>query len=88
LSGRGRHISEFEASLVYRVSSRTARAIQRNPVSKNQEKKWKETKERKYFPYTEENQLLRLALVPRLLPLFSITVLLNLRRDLKQSLKA
>jgi hypothetical protein len=27
---------EFEASLVYKVSSRTARAIQRNPVSKNQ----------------------------------------------------
>jgi hypothetical protein len=27
------HISEFEASLVYKVSSRTARAIQRNPVS-------------------------------------------------------
>jgi hypothetical protein len=25
--------SEFEASLVYRVSSRTARATQRNPVS-------------------------------------------------------
>jgi hypothetical protein len=35
LGGRGRQISEFEASLVYRVSSRTARAIQRNPVSKN-----------------------------------------------------
>jgi hypothetical protein len=32
---RGRWISEFEASLVYRVSSRTARATQRNPVSKN-----------------------------------------------------
>jgi hypothetical protein len=31
--------SEFEASLVYRVSSRKARAIQRNPVSKNQKKK-------------------------------------------------
>ena len=30
-------ISEFEASLVYRVSSRTARAIQRNPVSKNKQ---------------------------------------------------
>jgi hypothetical protein len=30
----GRRISEFEASLVYKVSSRTARAIQRNPVSK------------------------------------------------------
>jgi hypothetical protein len=28
-------ISEFEASLVYRVSSRTAKATQRNPVSKN-----------------------------------------------------
>jgi hypothetical protein len=35
LEGRGRQISEFEASLVYRVSSRTARAItQRNPISK------------------------------------------------------
>ena len=47
-AGIGRQISEFEASLVYevsskmaslvyKVSSRTAsRAIQRNPVSKNQ----------------------------------------------------
>jgi hypothetical protein len=35
LGGRDRQISEFEASLVYKVSSRTARAIQRNPVSKN-----------------------------------------------------
>ena len=26
---------EFEASLVYKVSSKTARAIKRNPVSKN-----------------------------------------------------
>jgi hypothetical protein len=34
LGGRGRQLSEFEASLVYRVSSRTARATQRNPVSK------------------------------------------------------
>jgi hypothetical protein len=33
LGGRGRRISEFEASLVYIVSSRTARATQRNPVS-------------------------------------------------------
>jgi hypothetical protein len=38
LGGRGRQISEFEASLVYKVSSRTARAIQRKPVSKNQTK--------------------------------------------------
>jgi hypothetical protein len=29
---------EFEASLVYKVSSRTARATQRNPVSKNKNK--------------------------------------------------
>jgi hypothetical protein len=32
LGGRGRKISEFEACLVYRVSSRTARATQRNSV--------------------------------------------------------
>jgi hypothetical protein len=36
LGGRGRQISEFEASLVYRVSSRAARAIQRNLVLKKQ----------------------------------------------------
>jgi hypothetical protein len=35
LGGRGRLISEFKASLVYKVSSRTSRAIQRNPVLKN-----------------------------------------------------
>jgi hypothetical protein len=45
LGGRGRQISEFEASLVYRVSSRTARATQRNPVSKNQKEKRKRKKE-------------------------------------------
>jgi hypothetical protein len=40
--GRQRQqISEFEASLVYKVSSRIARAIQRNPVSKNQKIKTK-----------------------------------------------
>ena len=38
MRGRGRQISEFKASLVYRVSSRTARAIQINPVSKNKNK--------------------------------------------------
>jgi hypothetical protein len=32
---RGKWISEFEASLVYKVGSWTARAIQRNPVLKN-----------------------------------------------------
>jgi hypothetical protein len=40
-------ISEFEASLVCKVISRTARAIQRNPVSKNQKRKKKERKRKK-----------------------------------------
>jgi hypothetical protein len=35
---RGRRTSEFEVSLLYRVSSRTARATQRNPVLKNKTK--------------------------------------------------
>ena len=38
LRGRGRRLSEFEASLVYRVSSKTARAVWRNPVSKKKPK--------------------------------------------------
>jgi hypothetical protein len=42
LGGRSRWISEFEASLVYKVSSRTARATQRNPVLKNQKERKKE----------------------------------------------
>jgi hypothetical protein len=48
--GRGKWIkwiSEFEASLVYKVSSRTARAIQRNPVSKNQKKKKKKVRNKR-----------------------------------------
>jgi hypothetical protein len=39
LGGRGKQISEFEASLVYKVSSRAARAIQRNPVLEKKKKK-------------------------------------------------
>jgi hypothetical protein len=46
LGGRGSRISEFEESLVYRVSYRTARATQRNPVSKNKTKQNK-TKQNK-----------------------------------------
>jgi hypothetical protein len=41
LGGRGRWISEFEASLVYRVSSRTARATQRKTLSREKNKKQK-----------------------------------------------
>jgi Ser-tRNA(Ala) deacylase AlaX len=39
LGGRGRRISEFKVSLVYKVSSRTARTIQRKPVSKTKQNK-------------------------------------------------
>jgi hypothetical protein len=52
LGGRGRRISEFEASLVYRVSSRTVRATQRNPVLKNKTKQNK-TKQNK----TKQNKV-------------------------------
>jgi hypothetical protein len=49
LGGKGRQISEFKASLVNKVSSRTARAIQRNPVSKqtNKQTNKQNQKERK-----------------------------------------
>jgi hypothetical protein len=53
LGGRGRRISEFEASLVYKVSSRTARDTQRNPVSKKNQKKKKKFLLKDLFPYTE-----------------------------------
>jgi hypothetical protein len=43
LGGRGRWISEFEVSLVYKVSSRTARTIQRIPVSKKKRKRKKQS---------------------------------------------
>jgi len=40
--GRGRWVSEFKTSLVYKVSSRTARATLRNPVLKRKNKNMKE----------------------------------------------
>jgi hypothetical protein len=45
LGGRGRRISEFEASLVYKVSSRTARAIQRIFVFCLEKTKYKKQKQ-------------------------------------------
>jgi hypothetical protein len=54
LGGRGRWISAFEASLLYRMSSRTARTTQRNPVSKNQKPKM-ERKNLDFF-YTSKKQ--------------------------------
>ena len=46
--GRGRRISvSSQASLVYRVSSKTARAIQRNPVLGEKKKKRKKKRKKK-----------------------------------------
>jgi hypothetical protein len=45
--GRGRWISEFEASLIYRVSSRTARATQRIGLEKQKQNKTKQNKTKK-----------------------------------------
>jgi hypothetical protein len=44
LGGKGRQISEFKASLVYRVSSRTVRVTQRNPVLEIKKKRKKKKK--------------------------------------------
>jgi hypothetical protein len=44
LGGRGRQISEFEASLDYRVSSRTARATHKETLSRKIKKKKKKKK--------------------------------------------
>jgi hypothetical protein len=41
MGGRGRQISEFKASLVYRVSFWTARATQRNPNLKKKQQQQK-----------------------------------------------
>jgi hypothetical protein len=46
LGGRGRWISEFEASLVYKVSSRTAE-LYRETLSQKPKKKKKKKKKRK-----------------------------------------
>jgi hypothetical protein len=55
LGGRGRRISEFKVKLVYRVSSRTARATQRNPVSI---KKKKEEEDKRKRCLLDENRAL------------------------------
>jgi hypothetical protein len=47
LGGRGRQIFELEASLLYIMSSRTTRAIQRNPVHEKQTNKQTHTQKQK-----------------------------------------
>jgi hypothetical protein len=56
LGGRGRWISKFEASLVYKVSSRTARATQGNPVSKNQKTKKQKNQKTKNQKQQQQQQ--------------------------------
>jgi hypothetical protein len=60
LGGRGRRISEFEASLVYRVSFRTARAIQRNPVSGNKQTNKQKQKTKKKSNKKRKERSMRL----------------------------
>jgi hypothetical protein len=47
LGGRNKKISEFEVSLVHRLSSRTVRATKRNHVSKKKNQKGKNKREKK-----------------------------------------
>ena len=56
---RGRQISEFEFSLDYKVSSRTARAKQRNPVSEKQNKTKQNKRKTKeiHFPKLDRNDV-------------------------------
>jgi hypothetical protein len=49
-------ISEFEASLVYKVSSKTARAIQRNPVSEKKRKEKRREEKRREEKRREEKR--------------------------------
>jgi hypothetical protein len=57
LGGRDRRISEFQDSLVYKVSSRKARATQKNPVLKNKKKtKMKERKREREREREEERK--------------------------------
>jgi hypothetical protein len=60
LRGRGRQISEFKASLVYRVSSRTARAIQINLSWETKQNKTKQNKTKQNK--TKQNKTERLCL--------------------------
>ena len=47
----------MEASLVYKVSSRTARAIQGNPVSKNKQTKIPQMNKKKECPVVSQMKL-------------------------------
>jgi hypothetical protein len=48
----------FEASLVYRVSSRTTRATQRNPVSRKQQQQQQQQQQRRTLPHAVSSYLI------------------------------
>ena len=50
-------LCEFKASVVYRESSRTASATQKNPVSKYQKKKEKQRKEKRKKKQNKTNKI-------------------------------
>jgi hypothetical protein len=62
---------EFEASLVYRMSSRTAIATQRNPVSKKNKNKNKKKKKRKEFEFSKPLESFHLQITEHLRALAS-----------------
>ena len=62
---------EFEASLVYRASSRTARTTQRHPVSKNKQKR-KRKKERKILHNIREDNISHYKLTTNMLVILSL----------------
>jgi hypothetical protein len=61
LGGGSKRISEFEASLVYRVSSRTARATQRNPVSEPPHKTKQQSDLATHFDLFHSREYIRFA---------------------------
>jgi hypothetical protein len=48
-------IFEFEASLVYRASSRTARTTKRNPMPKQQQPQQREKKRKLFMTHNNQN---------------------------------
>jgi hypothetical protein len=57
LGCRGRQISEFKTNLVYRLSSRTAMATQRNPVLKKEKKRKEKKRKEKKRKEKEKNKV-------------------------------
>jgi hypothetical protein len=56
VGGRGSQISELEASLVYSMLSRTARALQRNPLLKKQTNKQAKNKKKQKQKQNPKNK--------------------------------